>query len=424
MKKIFLILSLFLVFQILCFSVVAQINTTPYSKQGIGLLTSPALLNNIGMGGLGLSNGNGIYINNVNPAMLYKNTLTSFDAAFSVEVNDLASSDTTKQTVKGGLSYVVVAFPVIPTRWAFSVGLMPYSTLGYSVTEPRPVQGSEEGAEANLNVTGSGGITQVYFSNGVKVFKNFSLGLKAAYLFGSMLNETSYVLNLPPPNYESTLSDRISVSDFVITPAAHYSVKVGKNTFLNTGVTFQPKTSVKAEGFSTLQRRNPGLDNPVSTDTLSEQPGKIILPSQYGFGISLEKPLKYSVGVDFQMFNWTEFRNFEGSNDGLKDGYKVTLGGEFIPDISSVDSYLKRVIYRLGGSYQLYPFNINDQQIDGYGLNFGTSLPVFNFSSINLAVEYGQRGTSKNGLIKESYFQIFLGATFNDNRWFVRRKFD
>jgi hypothetical protein len=205
-------------------------------------------------------------------------------------------------------------------------------------------------------------------------------------------------------------------------PAAHYSINIGKNNFINTGVTFQPKTSVSAENFTSLHRRVPRRDD-ITTDTLSETSGHIVLPSQYGFGISLEKPLKYAVGVDFQLFNWSEFRNFTGSNEGLQDGYKVTFGGELIPDITSIDSYIKRMQYRIGGSYQLYPFTINGQQIDGYSLNFGTSFPVFNFSSLNLGVEYGQRGTTQNGLIKETYFQIFVGATFND-RWFIRRRFD
>lgn len=424
MKRISLFVVFYCLFQILCSPIFAQINTSPYSKQGIGLVSGPALIDNMGMGGLGISNGNGLHINNVNPAMLYKNNLTSFDVAFAGEVNNLSNSEETQQIIRGGLSYVVVAFPVIPLRWTFSVGLMPYSTVGYNITESRPVEGSAEDATAELSATGSGGITQVYVSNGVKVFKNFSLGLKAAFLFGSTIDETSFILDLPPPNYESTFVERLTVSDVVFSPAAHYSLKLGQNTLLNAGVTYQPKTNVTAEGLTSLQRRVPGNDQSISTDTLTEVSGKIILPTQYGFGLSLEKPLKYTVGVDLQLLNWSEFRDFSGSNDNMQDGYKVTVGGELIPDITSVDSYLKRMQYRVGGSYQLYPFMVNNEQISGYSLNFGVSFPVFNFSSLNLAVEYGERGTTQNELIKESYFQIHIGATFNDNTWFVRRKFN
>ena len=423
MKKISLFVVFYFLFQTLCSTLSAQINTSPYSKLGIGLTTGPALINNMGMGGLGISNGNGLHINNVNPALLYKNNLTSFDAAFASEINNLSNSEETKQTVKGGLSYVAVAFPVIPLRWTFSVGLMPYSTVGYSITESRSVEGSDEATVADLNATGSGGITQVYLSNGVKIFNNFSLGLKAAFLFGSIVDETSFILDLPPPNYKSTLEERVTFSDVVFTPAAHYSLKFGQNTFLNMGVTYQPKTSVSAEGFTSLQRRSPVTDLPIGTDTLTEESGKVTLPTQYGFGISLEKPLKYTIGVDLQLFNWSEFRNFNGDHDNMQNSYKISFGGELIPDISSIDSYFKRMQYRIGGSYQLYPFTINNQQISGYSLNFGASFPVFNFSSLNLAVEYGERGTTQNELIKESYFQIHIGATFND-RWFVRRRFD
>jgi len=422
-KKFFLFAVCFIFFQTSCLTIFAQINKSPYSNQGIGMLTSPALVNNIGMAGLGISNGNGIHINNVNPALLYKNNLTSFDAALGGEINNLSNSEETKQTINGGLSYVVLALPVIPLRWSFSVGLMPYSTVGYSVTETRPVEESVDGSTAQLSANGSGGITQVYLSNGIKVFKNFSVGLKAAFLFGSIVEETTYTLDSLSPSFASTLEERTSVSDFIFTPAAHYSLKLGKNTALNAGVTFQPKASVSSTGFASLQRRTPGLDIPISTDTLGEESGKITLPSQYGFGLSLEKPLKYTVGVDFQLFNWSEYRNFREDDEGLQNGYKIALGGEIIPDITSVNSYVKRMQYRAGGSYQLYPYTVNGIQIDGYSLNAGLSFPVRNFSSLNLAVEYGERGTTQDQLIRESYFQIYISATFND-RWFIRRRFD
>jgi hypothetical protein len=45
-------------------------------------------------------------------------------------------------------------------------------------------------------------------------------------------------------------------------------------------------------------------------------------------------------------------------------------------------------------------------------------LPVSGtFSSMNLGIEYGSRGTTSNGLIKEDYFSINIGLLFND-KWF------
>ena len=38
------------------------------------------------------------------------------------------------------------------------------------------------------------GLTQAYWSNGIKVSKNLSIGLKGSYIFGNVKNETSVIL--------------------------------------------------------------------------------------------------------------------------------------------------------------------------------------------------------------------------------------
>jgi hypothetical protein len=44
------------------------------------------------------------------------------------------------------------------------------------------------------------------------------------------------------------------------------------------------------------------------------------------------------------------------------------------------------------------------------------------FSVINLAFEYGQRG-DKNSLVRESFFQLAVGLSLSDI-WFMKRKYD
>ncbi len=388
------------------------------------MLTYPALVNNIGMGGIGISSSNGTQFTTLNPALLYKNTLTVFDAALASERVNISNGTNSIDEINGGLAYLGVAFPVIPTRWTFSLGLNPYSTVGYRATETRNVQGAED-QTAELSSVGTGGINQVYISNGVKLFNNFALGLKTAFLFGNTNDETSFFLpDIPQPNYKSTLKERLNYFDILLTPGLFYALKAGKTTYFNVGVTYQPTTKINTKRFSSLERRNPGTDVVVDTDTLnSNVKGSITLPSQLGFGLSLEKYLKYTVGVDFSLQDWSEFRNFDDENDDLQNSYRISVGGEFIPNISSIDNYFDRVKYRAGMNYQLLPYTLNGKQISSIALNIGTSFPVFNYSSLDFALEYGERGTTQNGLIKESYFRIYLGATIND-RWFVRRRYD
>jgi hypothetical protein len=85
------------------------------------------------------------------------------------------------------------------------------------------------------------------------------------------------------------------------------------------------------------------------------------------------------------------------------------------------------VTYQFGFNYAQTPVRINNVNIDDFGINFGVSLPVGNSSILNVGFKYGQLGTTSNGLIREDYFKINLGMTFNDRSygWYRnQRKFN
>jgi len=67
---------------------------------------------------------------------------------------------------------------------------------------------------------------------------------------------------------------------------------------------------------------------------------------------------------------------------------------------------------------------LNNEAIDEFGISFGLGLPAgTNFSNLNIGFEYGQRGTSNSGLIKENFFKLSLSLSLNE-KWFVRSRFD
>jgi len=45
------------------------------------------------------------------------------------------------------------------------------------------------------------------------------------------------------------------------------------------------------------------------------------------------------------------------------------------------------------------------------------------FTNAILSFEYGQRGTTDAGLIKESFYNIIIGLSLND-KWFEKTKFN
>lgn len=408
----------------------AQTGKTPYSSQGLGNLVEPALINNAGMAGLGLANGSGLHINVVNPALLYQNSLSAFDAGFDIEYKDMAKNDESASNLSGGLAYGVFAFPIISNRWSMSIGISPFSQVEYKIEEPRILTSNDE--IANLTQEGSGGISRIHFSNGFRLFKGLGLGLKASYLFGSVIDDLSILpitgedLNLITSYNENTFYNGI-----IVEPALHYALKIGTNTSINLGAVYQPETTLNATRSINFENRQLGTGQLVSSDTiLNDENGNVVLPQKLGIGLALDKQLKYMVGVDFSMQQWENFGAYQAdgdegtrTNDGLKNAYTLAVGGQIIPDVTSVSSYLKRVTYRAGFRYSMTPFYVNNTQIADLGITFGFSLPMSNLSSLNLSLEAGTRGTTDNNLIRENYFKAGLGISFND-RWFIRRKYD
>jgi hypothetical protein len=68
-------------------------------------------------------------------------------------------------------------------KWTSSLGLMPYTDVNFSFQYPDYVK-DPSGAVVDTLTTqesGSGGLTQVYWSNGVRLTKDIAVGLKAAY---------------------------------------------------------------------------------------------------------------------------------------------------------------------------------------------------------------------------------------------------
>ena len=424
MSKVFKGFIFFLIFPLLgSVQLFGQINISPYTVNGLGDFNSPALTVNQAMGGIGVSNGQGWYLNNLNPALLTKNVFTVLEAGMVYESRSLENSSGLSQSNSGGgLSYFAMSFPVMSGKWTSALGIMPYSTVNYNILSQSSVVGSED-IPVTFNLTGDGGLTQAYFSNGLKLTKNLSFGIKAAILFGSIVKES---VALPgnqdfPVSFISAVVDKTSIHGFTLSSGLAYRLEIKDKKFLNVGLTYDLESKLKAKIFKTGELRSPSSINPISTDTLiNNSKGDIQLPSSFAAGISYEILYKWTIGADLHVSNWSDYEDIEQNNESLVDNYGINIGTEFTPDISSVDSYLKRVTYRLGFDYQKTPFEVSNQQLNDFGINFGASFPVKGLSTMNLAFKYGQRGTTDDNLIKENYIRIYFGISFND-RWFQRR---
>ena len=101
----------------------------------------------------------------------------------------------------------------------------------------------------------------------------------------------------------------------------------------------------------------------------------------------------------------------------------MSIGFEIVPNRNSAFTYWERVAYRVGFRYEYTYLNLNNNQINDFGISFGMGLPLRKSkSTVNFGVEFGQFGTTANNLIRENYVRFTLGITMFQ-KWFEQSKY-
>ncbi|MDH5397876.1 MAG: hypothetical protein OEX02_07010 [Cyclobacteriaceae bacterium] len=424
--------------------VFGQIAPSPFMASGIGQISSMGLIQNESMGGLGIGTGSFWNINNDNPALLvysrntYFGNLTVFQAGMLTESKKIENADNLEKSGGTGMSYLAMGFPIMKNKWYSTLGLRPYSTVNYNLNYDYDVPGS--GSYAKVTEKGSGGINQLYISNGAVLTKNISVGLRSAFMFGSRVSEfTNYIVDsiyVPQP-YSGTIYQRRTSRGFTFSGGIAYqdSIKMGTKDPLRVtvGAVYDIERAIAGKEFESLQRRSLGGAILEADTLINNRAGKVVLPSGWGAGISVGQGSEWLLGADIRFSQWSKFQQF-GEQPGFMDSFSLGVGGETTPDAFSVDQYLKRVTYRMGFHYKNTPYLLNNMEIKDFGINFGVSLPIVpsstggsgmnkGFSSVDMSFTFGKQGNVEDNLLAEKYFRFHFGITFND-QWFVRRKFN
>jgi hypothetical protein len=406
----------------------SQAVRSPFSTFGIGDVYGDYLIQNHGMGGMGVSQPQYWHVNNQNPALLVHNMVTVFQAGVVGESRTIRGDTLKEQNRGGNLNYLVTAFPIIPrnnfkTNWSTALGLMPYSTINYGLLYMDRSRDGDGNLLDTVNVreSGSGGLNQFYWSNGFSITKNLSLGVKAAYMFGPMETNYENAFANQTNSYYIQVKEKTSVKDFLFTLGVAYGDTIRRNYGYHIGGTYSPATRLNASRRAEILRFHPQSTQPVEGDTIFSRGGSLRIPSSATIGFSFFRVNRWMLGTEFRYQDWTQFEGVVADDEGLGESWRGAIGGEFTPDAFD-DNILKRITYRVGLNYERYPFIVNSNQVSDFGINFGFSIPA-NRSSLDLAFKVGKRGDRGENIFEETYFKVYFGITFND-KWFIKRKFD
>ncbi|AGA77130.1 hypothetical protein [Echinicola vietnamensis] len=403
-----------------------QIGSSTYSSIGVGDMNNSGLTQNQAMGGLGISYGDAWSVNQVNPALTVKNNVFNFQAAFNYK-RYRASTESSSSTLDGGgLSYVTVSLPVKPRKWTVGLGLDQISTVDYEHLVESPVVNSDLYSISRMR--GRGGISEVYLNTGFELFKNFNVGLQGGYIFGSTIKHQQITLTDEDgitAGGQSEYYSRLTINDFSFKGGVHYALRTGDRSRLNFGAIYQAFGNLDGKMFAKMADIGEASDEDSDGQTVFEnEKGNIYLPNKLGYGVSFEKINKFVIGLEAQHQDFTQYESFVGRNDDLGSSFRVGLGGQFIPDIYSIESIFMRSTFRAGIEFEQTPYLIGENKVNDIGINFGASIPMNSLSLLNFAVKFGQRGTTNDGLVKEEYFKFSLGFSINDNSWFYKKVFE
>jgi hypothetical protein len=374
------------------------------------------------MGGIGVSNSNGIYTNVVNPALLARNRWTNLEVGINTEYKTLQDTRQKQSVFGGNYQSLNLTLPVT-SRWTTSIGIRPHSAVEYETRSYRRL--NLLGVDSLIySYKGSGGVSKVSVSNGVRVFKEFYVGLQMDYLFGQVNRNVSTQNMSDGQYYKVQLEDLTSYSDFQFKAGFAYRAKLKTDLFLNVGATLDLNSTLSAEQIKRFATMDISGLTVINSDTLEKSKAFVQqIPMAKRFGLSIEKAAKWMVGVDYTYTDWTKVSNNLGRSSTLPVSHKVSMGGEYTPDIESISSFIKRTTYRMGVSYEKTPYDFlgnGNYAVDKH-LSFGVALPLRNLSFLNLAYQVGRRGLiSENGM-EEQYHKLTLGLTFSD-LWFQKQK--
>jgi hypothetical protein len=273
---------------------------------------------------------------------------------------------------------------------------------------------------------GSGGLSQLYWSNGVRIHPDFTLGAKISYIFGSAVSDYSnllYTISQPVP-FIVAINEQVYAKDFMVGGGISFSkdsLGAKQNYRFSAGLTYEFGTDLGAKKTTVIERRTSSGD-PITSDTVIRKSGHITIPPSLTVGVSLSQGSRWSAGTEFSVQDWSQFRSVSEDDEGLVKAWRMSLGGEFTPDQLAMNNYLKRITYRIGFNNEKSPFSVNNKQLKDFGINFGFSMPTGR-SSLDWAFRIGKRGDKSENVLEETYYKVYFGITFND-QWFVRRRFD
>ena len=433
MRKIKVLLLGFLNLLICSYLPAQTITRSPYSRYGIGDIIDNSIAQSQAMGGLDQAMRYSTWINYNNPASYSAFELTTFQSGVKIGSIEQSTSQIKQKVRTGYMTSLAFGIP-LKRNWAISFGLLPYSSVGYNLSNEST---SPIGEQLTYIYKGNGGLNRVYLGTAINPFsslsdsswlKGFSIGTNLSYLFGNLNYERRVIFTNASTNYYyNTLDVKVyDLNDYYLDYGLQYKTKLSKKWLMIVGATFTPQKNIKGNYSGLTQNFYSSNDFDYGRDTVNlfdNVSGKTVLPARMGAGLMLSYSDKLALGFDYKTQDWSKYEAF-GVKDSLKRSNSFSLGAQYIPNPASGRGFWQHMQYRAGINFVQTNLEIRGTQLSQQSVNLGAGIPIIkSLSTLNISLQYGTRGKVENNLMKEKFYLINVGLSFND-KWFIKRKFD
>tara|TARA_B100001287_G_scaffold226866_1_gene196691 strand:- start:9983 stop:11344 length:1362 start_codon:yes stop_codon:yes gene_type:complete len=432
-----------------------DLNTSPFSRYGIGEINSVQSSHYLGWSNCAVSFSDPQYINISNPASysslikhnpVFDVAISGKSAIYNSSYNDLDKSSFGNNL---GLNNMFLGLP-ISDSWGMVLGVLPFSSIGYQVSNTTNI----DTISVTNSFSGDGSVNQIFFGNGFNLFNRgdttkFSLGINTSYLFGNINHLSSIIYNISN-TYNSRIHNRSSLSGWKIDGGIQFYKRFKSSKkhkyYLRFGTTYGLSSSINTDNdfYAYTFLYNFGIQEiPVDTlENIENASGTVTIPEKFsiglGFGKNKNDQRRWDLAIQYSLSDWSKFSeirtgiNYQtlplGESSTISCGYRITPNLDWG---NSSKSILSKSSYSFGFHHTKSAILLENTGLINNGINIGISIPMLSsrsLSRINISGEIGKLGDNSKNKIEENYIKFTVGFSMAPDtrydRWFRKRKYD
>ncbi len=384
-----------------------------YSLLGVGDLRYAWDARSAGMGfaGIGLASVNSV--NSLSPAAWARISRTRADVGLLYEGFNSTDGTTSRYLARLDFNGATLALPISQSHGiVFAMGLAPYSRVNYDIYSSGYAQTDTMGY--SIHHVGEGGLSRAQAGLSYAPTADLSFGASVNYLFGSW-NSSSTMIPTSATFAGGTTTENVSARGVTVTLSGLYTGFgdiVGALQQLSIGAVVTTRASLHTTYQNYYQFA-------AEADTAQGTTGSIAIPLSYGVGLAYQAGDRYVFAADYVAQPWSSMEIDGTVPIDIRNSWRIGFGVERIPAGEASAGWLDRIAYRTGFFYNATYYDVNGRPINEWGVTAGLGLPISTDNRLNVSLAYGSRGTTQNGLIKDTITRLIISMNISE-LWFMR----